>query len=210
VNSLGLATGIQGGACTISAAYGSLSPVAANLTVSGGTLTSISVSPATATIASQTTKQFIATGVYSDGTTRNLTAFVSWTSSDYSIATISVASGSQGLAAAIAPGNVVIGALIGSVLGSAQLTVSNATLKSITISPANPVIALGTNQNFSAIGTFSDGTTQNISRSVAWSSSSPGVATINSLGTAASVAAGTTTITATMNGISGQTTLTIQ
>ena len=210
VNPAGVATGIQGGACVISAVYGSFPPVAGNLTVSGGTLTTISVAPATATIAPQTTQQFAATGLYSDGTTRNLTAFASWTSSDYAIATISVASSSQGLATAIAPGNVVIGALIGSVIGSAGLTVSNTTLKSISVSPADPLIALGTNQNFNAIGTFSDGTIQNISRSVTWSSSSPAIATINSLGTATSVATGTTTITATMNGISGETTLTVQ
>lgn len=209
VSSSGGATGIQAGTTSITAAYGSFQ-ASGTLTVSGGTLQSISVSPVSAMIAAGTTQQFSAKGLYSDGSTQNLTALVSWTSSDFSIATVSGASGSQGLAAGVAPGSTVIGALVGSLLGSATLTVSNATLTTINIVPQNPIVSVGASQNFSAMGTFTDGTTQNITRSVTWNSTNPAVATINAAGTASTVSAGTTTITARAGGVSGTTTLTVQ
>lgn len=202
------AYGIQAGTTTITATYNSVQ-ASATLTVSGGTLVSISISPASATIAETTAAQFDATGVYNDGSSRDLTYYVTWTSSDYSIATISNIGGNNGLATGVAPGNVTIGALIGSVLGTANLTVTNATLTGITISPPSANISLGTSQNFNAMGSFSDGTVQNISRSVTWSSSNPNVATIDDLGRATSVGKGTSTITAVDNGVSGTATLTV-
>jgi hypothetical protein len=59
-----------------------------------------------------------------------------------------------------------------------------------------------------ATGTFSDGTTQDLTMDVTWSSGTPGVATISNVagseGLATSVAIGTTTITATLDGYPGQ------
>ena len=48
-------------------------------TPAGPTLVSISVTPATASIASGASQQFSATGTFSDGTTQNLTSQVTWT-----------------------------------------------------------------------------------------------------------------------------------
>ena len=193
---------------TITATYNSLQ-ASATLTVSGGTLVGISIAPVSATIAETTTAQFKATGTYNDGSSRDLTYYVTWTSSDYGIATISNVGGSNGLATGRAPGKVSIAALIGPVLGTADLTVTSATLTAITITPQSASISLGTNQNFSAMGVFSDGTVQNISRSVTWSSSNPNVATISTLGTAVSVGTGTSTISASANGVTGTATLTV-
>ena len=87
------------------------------------------------------------------------------------------------------------------------------TLASITVTPANPSIGAGSSQQFSATGTFSDGTTQGLTTTVTWSSSLTSVATISnsagSNGMATAVAAGTATITATSGGISGSTGLTV-
>lgn len=204
----GWAYGIQSGTTTITASYNSFQ-VTATLTVSGGTITAISISPPSATIAATTTAQFAATGTYNDGSSRDLTKYVDWTSSNYSTATISNAGGSYGLATGVAPGSVVIGALIGSVIGTADLTVTNATLTAITISPHSANISLGSTQNYTAMGSFSDGTAQNISRSVAWSSSNANVATVNTLGTAVSASTGTSTISATANGVTGTAILTV-
>ncbi len=56
----------------------------------GGTsLASITVTPANTSFNRGATKQFSATGNYSDGSTQNLTVLVSWGSSDTSVATIS-------------------------------------------------------------------------------------------------------------------------
>jgi len=83
------------------------------------------------------------------------------------------------------------------------------TLVSITVTPSNPSITVGTTQQFTATGTYSDSSTQNITASVTWSSSYTSKATINNAGLATAVAVGSTTITATSGGISGSTMLTV-
>jgi hypothetical protein len=91
---------------------------------------------------------------------------------------------------------------------------SPATLSSITITPASPNILSGTTKQLLATGTYSNGTTQDLTTSVTWSSSDTGVATISSTagsnGLVTSLAAGTTTITASSGSISGSTLLTVQ
>jgi trimeric autotransporter adhesin len=204
----GLATGLQGGSVTITASFESQTKTA-KLTVTGAALSSIVISPATAAIAKETTQQFIATGVYTDKSMRTLTGFVSWTSSNAPVATINDSSPNRGLAMAVAPGSSIIGAELSPIIGSASLSVSNATLVSIAVTPATPSLVLSESLGFTATGTFSDGTTQDITNSVAWKSSDLTVATISASGVASSASVGTTTITATMNSVSGSTTLTV-
>jgi Abnormal spindle-like microcephaly-assoc'd, ASPM-SPD-2-Hydin/Bacterial Ig-like domain (group 2)/Cep192 domain 4 len=69
--------------------------------------------------------------------------------------------------------------------------------------PRNPAISLGLSAQYSAMGTFNDGTTQDISASVAWGSSDPTVVSISSTGLAQSVKQGEVTITATSGSIQG-------
>jgi hypothetical protein len=86
-------------------------------------------------------------------------------------------------------------------------------LVSLAVTPAAPSILLGNSQQFTATGTFSDGSTQNLTTSVSWSSSTTSVATISNVsgnqGLASSVATGSTTIAATSGSIGGSTTLTV-
>lgn len=91
---------------------------------------------------------------------------------------------------------------------------SIATLSSIAITPANPGMLPGTTKQLTATGTYSDGTTKDITSSVTWFSSETTIATISSTvgsnGLVTSLAAGTTTITASSGSISGSTLLTVQ
>jgi len=84
-----------------------------------------------------------------------------------------------------------------------------ATLVSISVTPANPSLPVGGTQQFAASGTYSDGTSHDITTQATWSSSSTSVATINSSGLATAVAEGTSTINATSGSISGKTSLTV-
>lgn len=86
---------------------------------------------------------------------------------------------------------------------------STAALISISVTPANPSVPVQVTQQFAAFGTYSDGTSRDITTQTTWSSSSTSVATVNSSGLATPVAAGTATITATSGSISGSTTLTV-
>ena len=207
----GLATAVGAGSSTITASYGGISGSAA---FTSSAVASIAVSPTTAGIANGSTQQFTATGSLEDAATQALTTWATWTSSNTGVATISNAPGSQGLATAVSEGTTTISSSFSGVLSSmATLTVTPAVLTSVTVTPADPSIALGKTQQFTATGTFSDGKTQNITSSASWSSSNVLVSTISntagSNGLAASVGVGSTTITATSGIISGTTTLTI-
>jgi hypothetical protein len=82
-------------------------------------------------------------------------------------------------------------------------------LTSIAVTPAHPSTQAGNTQPFTATGTYSDNSTQNISTQVTWSSSNTGVATINSSGLATAIAAGSSSITAKLGSVSGSTTFTV-
>jgi uncharacterized protein YjdB len=84
------------------------------------------------------------------------------------------------------------------------------TLTSVTVSPVNPAVAIKKTVQLSAFGTYDDGSRKTITSGVAWSSSAPTVATIDqNSGIATGVSAGTTTITASDQGLSGTATLTV-
>jgi galactose oxidase-like protein/Big-like domain-containing protein len=100
--------------------------------------------------------------------------------------------------------------------GSATATVTvtpTLTLTSLAVTPTNPSIVTGGTQQFTATGTFSDGSTQNLTTSVTWASSITAVATISnttgSQGRATGVGTGSTTISATSGSVSGSTVLSV-
>lgn len=212
ITAAGLATGVSSGTTSITASYGGLSGTT-TLTVTLATLASIEVTPINASIALGTTRQFTATGVYTDNTTQNLTQNVTWSSDNSGIAAISNAQGSYGLVKSLATGTTTIKATSGSVQGSASLTITSATLAALDVTPAIPSIPAGLLQQFFATGTFSDGTTKDMTSEVTWNSTDAGVATVSnatgSNGLATTLVQGTATITATFGNISGSTLLTV-
>ena len=131
-------------------------------------LVSIEVTPAAPVIALGTTTQLKATGIYSDNSKKDLTPSVDWHSSDNAVVTVS-----RGLAKSVGRGSAVIGAASGSISGTISgngtLTVTDATLVSIQVTPANPAAALGTTKQFTAMGVFSDDSVQNLTEQVDWS-----------------------------------------
>src|SRR5262249_23276989 len=100
-------------------------------------------------------------------------------------------------------------AMQGNISGTAQLTVTPPALISLAVSPTNPTVPTGSTQQFTATGTYSDGSVQNISNNVTWASSNTGVATINPSGLASAIASGTTTVSAQRGTVSNSTTMTV-
>ena len=82
-------------------------------------------------------------------------------------------------------------------------------LVSLAVTPANPSFALGTTQPFVATGTYSDGSTLDLTSSATWTTADNTIATVNAQGLVSSVALGSTSVTATSASISGSTTLTV-
>jgi hypothetical protein len=82
-------------------------------------------------------------------------------------------------------------------------------LASIAITPATSSIGFGAQQEFTAVGTFSDGSSESLA-SVLWNSSTPSVAPISgdatNPGVGATIALGSTTIIASAAGVSGSAT----
>ncbi|MDQ1389445.1 MAG: trimeric autotransporter adhesin, partial [Acidobacteriaceae bacterium] len=202
----GLANSLAVGSSSLSASLGTITG-STNLAVTPAALVSIVVTPAIPTISLGISQQFTATGNYTDGSTQNIGNAVQWSSDTADVATISNASGRQGLASSVGAGTTTISASSGTILGSTILTVSPAVLVSIVLSPANPSLSLDSTEQFTAAGTFTDGSTQNVTSAVTWSSDTPTVATVNAGGLVIPLADGTTDITATSGTVSASTAL---
>jgi hypothetical protein len=86
-------------------------------------LTSIAVTPGAGSLATGAAQRFIATGTFSDGTTRQLAGVV-WSSSGTGVAQISNDASNPGVAIGIAQGTTTITATVGSVSGSTTLTIT--------------------------------------------------------------------------------------
>ncbi len=83
-------------------------------------------------------------------------------------------------------------------------------LVSITVTPANLTLPAGQSQQYTATGTFSDSSVQDVTSTVTWNSSAIPVANITSSGVAIPLDAGSTTISASQNRVTGSTGLTVQ
>jgi Bacterial Ig-like domain (group 2)/Galactose oxidase, central domain/HYR domain len=188
ISSGGLATALANGTSTITA---SLNGVSGTTLLTVHSLTAIVVTPANPGSAPGGTLYFTATGTYSDSSTADLTGLVTWSSGTPALASIS----SGGLATALANGTSTITASLGPVSGTTLFTVRS--LTGIVVTPVNPVLALGSSLQFKATGTYSDGTTTDLTCGwgVIWSSSTPAVASID-CGLATALANGTSSITA--------------
>src|SRR5207247_8307001 len=151
-------------ACSVSSVH---------VTAKNATLVSIGVTPANPNLPQGLTGQFTATGTYSDNSTQDLTAQVAWSSSNTGVATID----SAGLVTSVAAGTTTITATLGLVSGNTTLTVTNATLSSVAVTPTNPSIANGTTRQFTATGTYSEITTQDLTSRAEWSEAAHGMET---------------------------------
>lgn len=117
----GILTGVAAGTSVITANFGGKSATT-TATVGAATLSSIAVTPATASIAVGAKQQFTATATFSDNSTGNVTASVLWTSSNTAVATVL----NTGIATGLSTGTSTITATSGLKSGSGVLTVTAA------------------------------------------------------------------------------------
>jgi hypothetical protein len=197
ISSAGLATVLESSKSTVSvtATSGTVTSPASVVTVSG-TLSSIAITPASVTLPLNGTQQYVATGTYSNGTTANLASSVTWASSSPTAVSI----GSTGLATDLSSSanTVSITASQGSIRSNASVVTVPPVLTSIAITPASVILNLSGTQQYSAVGTYSNGSTANITSSVSWVSATPATVAITSAGVATLLAnsATATSITA--------------
>jgi len=177
------------------------------LTVSPATVSSLTISPLNPSLAKGLSRQFSVSGRFSDATTQDLTFDVDWVSSDPTVATFSNDPVSRGLAKALVEGKTTLSATFAfngvSVSDTTLLTVTAPALQAITVTPTNPTILSISKTGFKAVGSYSDGSSADITAQALWSSADTAVATITTGGIAKTLTPGTVALTATLAGISG-------
>jgi hypothetical protein len=156
-------------------------------------------------MAAQTENQYKAVGDFSGAFTRDITTEVSWRIENKRIAKVSNETGSEGLVTAVAPGEATITATYGGFFESAPVVVTNAFLTGFEIEPQNEELQVGITREYNAEGTFSDGSSQDITSQVSWASSDEVVATIDDAGLVETKETGASTISAAWQGIESST-----
>ena len=84
-----------------------------------------------------------------------------------------------------------------------KATIQAPVLNSIAVTPANPTLNVGATQQFTATGKFTDGSTQDVTGQVVWTSSNPAVGMVNSAGVVRTAAQGASFIIAALDGVAG-------
>ena len=136
---------------------------------------------------------------------------VTWSSNSTSVATVS----STGVITAVGAGTTNIVATSEGKSGQVTITVSRPATATVTVSaaPANLLVGVLDSLNLGTAtltATAKDAGGHSLSgRTVAWTSGTPSVATVSSSGTVKGVAAGSATITATVEGQAGTTPVTV-
>jgi hypothetical protein len=183
--------------------------------VGGGTVTliAIQITPADVSLPLHYSKPYTATGVYSDSSTQDLTALVTWSVAPSSLATISTAGV---LATSTATGSGTVSAALDGVTGTTPVKVTSATLQSVEVAPSTASVPVGATQVFTATGLYKDSSNVLSNYDVtgqpggAWKSSNTTAGTIDSTGLATALAAGQTSITFTVQSVvSGAATMTV-
>lgn len=213
LSSTGLAQILSAGSTSVTASYLGKSATAL-LTASQKTLQSLAINVPSTTLPLGQTESLTVTGTYSDSSTADLTSTVTWSVDDDSLALISNNPDTAGDFSALSAGTVTVTAsddtTNGVISTTASMTLSAATLTNLVVTPTSTLIAKGMNLQFSAQGTYSDGSVLDVTSLVTWSSSNNALASIESGGDDAGLMtnlfSGTTwpslTITGTLGGIS--------
>jgi uncharacterized protein YjdB len=204
VNASGVVAGVSPGLTTLSVLVGAKQGYTA-LTVIPVPVAKLSVAPAIATVNVGLSVQLSATLL--DAGNNALTGrTIAWTSSDAARAPVSP----SGLVTAMATGTFAITATCEGISAQAAITVPETVVRvaSVALSPSMGSVLVG--QTFQLSATPKDAAGNNLpGRSVAWTSDAPGVATVNSTGLVAAVAAGAAIITAAADGASSTSTITV-
>jgi len=218
--SIGDVTANSTGNVTLTASLQGIS-ASTEMTITDAVLEDIMVSPSPVSMAKGTRQPLSATGFYSDNSVKDITTQVIWSTSDGSIVDVANAAGTAGLVSALEIGDSQVHASLNGVDGHVNVTVNEAALLSINITPLSPVIAAGARLQLSAIGNYSDGATQVLTQLVGWNSNNTDVATVTnaianpplgaktSEGLVVANVAGNATISANYAGVSGSVALTV-
>ena len=201
VSVTGLVTAVALGNATITASSEGKSGTAA-VTIAPVPVGSVTVAPPSATVRMSQTATLTATVKDSVGTVVTNRP-VAWSSSNPAIATVNA-----GVVTGVAVGTATISATSEGKSGTATINVTLMPVATVVVSPATKAMLVTQTFPLGVTVTDSVGTVVT-DRVVTWGSSNTAVATVSAAGVVTAVAAGTATITATSEGKSGSSTITV-
>jgi 6-phosphogluconolactonase (cycloisomerase 2 family) len=217
IDNTGFASGVGIGFSNIGATLAGISATAVPLEVDQ--LNSITVAPASASVAMGNTTAYTATGNFTlaaDGSSasQDISSQVTWSTADSTIATVDASGNVTGVTEGTV--GVTAASCDGVIVGSASVTVTGGGLQLV---PMKPTASVGTTIQFSAVQLNSDNSTTPLPAGsvLAWTSDTPGVVTIDpASGLAQALTPGTAIITGIVQsppsvaGLSGATVVTVQ
>ena len=149
------------------------------LTVTEPVLQSIELSLNNPSILTLSTKKITATGLYSDGSTHDISSQVTWGSSNPAIATIEA----EGTVTTLTQGTTTISATsLDGINKSTTLKVTGGNLTKFSVSPAIVTLAKDTTCRIIATGTFSNGSIRDITGAVKWTAANASLASVAAAG----------------------------
>lgn len=163
-------------------------------------ITSLTFTQSEAQLAKGTQAVFMVEATFTNGNTLDVTSAAIWSSSEESIATVN-----RGVVSAINSADLtnnvstLITAQYDDIEVSTSVTVTDATLTHVTMSPSAIAIHQGTMEALSLTAHFSDGTSFDQSTLANWQSSAPSVASVDAANVEG-VSSGQSTVSATLNG----------
>src|SRR6059036_3297003 len=202
VSSSGLVSGVTPGSATITAASEGKSGTS-TITVTPVPVASVEVTPATASVQAGQTVQLTATPRDAGGTPLSGRT-VTWSSSNTAVATVS----NSGLVSGVTPGSATITATSEGKSGTSSVTVTNVPVATVDVTPPSASVQAGQTVQLTATPKDANGAPLS-GRTVTWSSSNTAVAAVNNSGLVSGVTPGSATVTATSEGKSGTSSVTV-
>lgn len=195
----GTVYGVHFGTATIAGTLETFSGVA-TLTVTP-IIVRIALLPEALTIKHHADGRLSSEAIWSDDTRSDITE-ATWTSSDEGIASIS-----SGSVQGNSPGSATITIALDDFRTSAAITVEPV-LQSIAVQPQSASLTIGQAQQLTAVATYSDGSTKDVTYNVRWSHDTRAVS-VSPTGLATAHAEGAGTITARWDSVVGAATITV-
>lgn len=173
VSSTGKFTTLSNGSTNISVSFNGVS-ASAQTSVTDVTLQTIQVTPDRESFSIKSAQRFSAVAIFSNNSSKDVTADVTWKSGDPEKLSMMM----DGLGITRAVGEVSVFALLNGIIGSATITITDTQLERIQVTPGEVDLWGKAEQQFTAIGYYSDGATHNITETVSWRSTNSSKATV--------------------------------
>ncbi|WFO49867.1 Ig-like domain-containing protein [Aeromonas veronii] len=193
----GLLNGVSAGTITVTATKDNITSNQVEVTITDAVITALQVTPAAISVVTGQEQQLTVMASYSDSTSFDVTSTVAW-AVDSTIATVNA----NGLLTGASAGSTTLTATKDGIRSNeVSVTVSNAVITSLIVTPANVSVAKGQQKQLRVMATYSNNTSSDVTDSATWVSADATVATVTANGLLTGASPGSTTVTATKGGV---------